>query len=258
MGKRHNGGSAARTWLTISGFASRSAIGAVIRRHTILWPEHLAAMRTVRACPGRFACLRALLDARDGCVALVRYVFTSAIHLAWDSRFFADNAGFEAGIGGGDQFIRRAEAAVMWSTEREAALHQHAVHLFDIKRLFDVFDGQLVVEVLAREDVHREIVEFREGMDGDMAFGDHDDAGDARVRRIRSLILEHIGAADFGHADGGGVIIHHLLDEYAVGKFPGVTTRAVNNQVGSEHVTLLLMRGSPASCFRSGNRRCTN
>ena len=102
------------------------------------------------------------------------------------------------------------------------------------KAVADVLNGELVVEVLAREDVHREVVELGEGVDGDVALGDHDDAGDAGVRGVGGLVLEHVRAADFGHADGGGVVIHHLLDEDAVGKLAGVATGSVDDQVGSE------------------------
>src|SRR5262249_54005528 len=57
--------------------------------------------------------------------------------------------------------------------------------------------------------------------------------------------LEHVRAADLGHADGGGVVIHHLLDEDAVGKLTGVATRTVNDEMGSEHYTLLYSGALP-------------
>ena len=47
---------------------------------------------------------------------------------------FADDASLQAGLGGGDQLIGRAVLAVVRPFEREAALHEHAVHLLHVER----------------------------------------------------------------------------------------------------------------------------
>ncbi len=110
-----------------------------------------------------------------------------------------------------------AKGAVMWAVKAEAALQEDAIHFLDFQGVFDIADGGLVVEVTTREDVHREVVEGGEGVDGDMAFSDDDEARDAGVFRVGSLILEHVWPADFGHADGAWVIVQNLLDEDSVG-----------------------------------------
>ncbi len=98
-----------------------------------------------------------------------------------------------------------------------------------------------------------------------MAFGDDDQARDAGIGGIGSLVLEHVGAADFGHADCGGIVIQHLLDEDAICELAGITTGAIDDKVGSEHERISsTMRNSAhlwandASCLRSGSSRCTN
>src|SRR6185312_5899845 len=124
--------------------------------------------------------------------------------------------------------------------EREAALHQHPIHLLHVERGADVLDGLLMVKVLAREDVHREVIQLREGVDSDVALGDDDQARDAGIGGVWRLVLEHVGAADFGHADRGGVVVQDLLDEDTICELASVTTGTVDNQVGSEHVANLL------------------
>ncbi len=70
-----------------------------------------------------------------------------------------------------------------------------------------------------------------------MALRDDHEAGDAGIGGVGGLILEHVRAADFGHANGVGIGIEDLLDENAVGKLTGVTTGTIDDQVGSEQLT---------------------
>ena len=256
--ERDDGSPAARAWL--AGVICGGAIAADVGRHAVLRPEHLAASG-VQPIGGHVGAARHCGSA----LVVQRRAGSLVSRIVGQGWLFADDASLQPRLGGGDQFIGRAVLAVVRPFEREAALHQHAVHLLHVEGVADVLDGLLVVEVLAREDVHREVVQLGEGVDGDVALGDDDQARDAGIGGVGGLVLEHVRAADFGHANGGGIIVQHLLDEDAVCELAGITTGAIDDQVGSEHARISsTMRNSAhlwandASCFRSGNSRYTS
>lgn len=188
---------------------------------------------------------------------------TLAIHRGdsriWNGRLFADDPRHQPRLRRRNQLVGRAVLAVVRPLEGEAALDEHAVHFLHVEGVADVGDGLLVVKVLAREDIHGEVVELGEGMEGDVALGDDDEAGDAGVGGVGGLVLEHVRAADFGHANGGGVSVQDLLDEHPVAELAGVTTGTIDDQVGpNTRETPYKRPCEVASCFRSGNSRYTS
>jgi hypothetical protein len=63
--------------------------------------------------------------------------------------------------------------------ELQAAGQDLGAHLSQEELISDVVDGPAGIKSLAGEDVDPDVAVFGEGMDGDVALGDKDEAGDA-------------------------------------------------------------------------------
>ena len=87
------------------------------------------------------------------------------------------------------------------------------------------------VEVLAGEDVRPDEAALGERVHRDVAFGDHDEPGNAPVFWLAAGVAENVGLRDLGHPHHFGDLVQNHANDIFIRELVRITSVSVNNDV---------------------------
>ena len=126
----------------------------------------------------------------------------------------------------------------------EAALELVDARARERERIHDLVDRRDLVEALAGEDVHPDLAVLREGVDGDVALRDEDEARDSPVFRLHPRVLKDVRHRYLRHPDFVRVAVEKVADQLKIAELRGVSAEPIDRNVHSRFLSYPVVSGA--------------